>query len=115
MNRNHALLLALMLAIAGCARTPQDVHKTSWSNPVQIQLGEAGSSLGPIRLRSGQLITLPSCCPPVELRDAQGKLVRELNYTSEPQPLVAGTGSYTIVGHDPAGGERVVRLEVTEN
>jgi hypothetical protein len=115
MNRSHILMLtALVLAMAGCTSTRQDLSRTSLETPVQVQLGKAGSPLGPIRIRSGQSISLPLCCPPVELRDAKGKLVRELKYTQEPQPLVAGTGTYSIVGHDPAGGECVLRLEVTE-
>ncbi len=103
----------LVLGIAGCTSARQDVNRTSLQTPVQVQLGEAGSTLGPIRIRSGQLISLPLCCPPVELRDARGKLVRELKCTREPQPLVAGTGTYSIVGHDPAGRECALRLEVT--
>jgi hypothetical protein len=106
--------LAFVLAIGGCTTARQDVNRTSMQTPVQVQLGEAGSPFGPIRIRSGQLISLPLCCPPVELHDAKGKLVRELNYTREPQPLVAGAGTYAIVGHDPAGGECVLRLEVTK-
>jgi hypothetical protein len=107
-------VLTFLLAIAGCTSTRQDVNRTSLQTPVQVQLGKAGSPLGPIRIRSGQMISLPLCCPPVELCDAKGKRVRELNYTRDPQPLVAGTGTYSIVGHDPAGGECVLRLEVTE-
>ena len=95
------MLAALMVAFAGCAKTP-----------MQVQLGRPGSPLGPIYVHSGQLISLPHCCPPIELRDGDGKLVREFTYTSKPQPLVAGAGSYSIVGHDPAGAELVLRLEV---
>lgn len=108
------MLTALVLASAGCTSTRQDVNRTSLQTPVQVQLGKAGSPVGPIRICSGQMISLPLCCPPVELRDAKGELVRELSYTREPQPLVAATGSYSIVGHDPAGGECVLRLEVTK-
>jgi len=108
------VLTGLVLAVSGCTSTRQDVNRTSLPTTVQVQLGDAGSPLGPIRVRSGQLISLPLCCPPVELRDAKGKLVRELKYTREPQPLVAATGTYSIVGHDPAGGECVLRLDVTE-
>ena len=107
-------VLTFLLAIAGCTSTRQDVDRTSSQTPVQVHLGEADSPLGPMRIRSGQLISLPHCCPPVELRDAKGKRVRELKHTCAPQPLVAGAGTYTIVGHDPAGGECVLRLEVTK-
>ncbi len=113
MNRSHILMLtALAVAIAGCTSNRQGVNRTSLQTPVQVQLGAAGSPLGPIRIRSGQLIALPLCCPPVELRDANGKVLRELKYTQEPQPLVARPGNYSIVGHDPGGEECVVRLEV---
>jgi hypothetical protein len=104
----------LVLGMAGCTSARQDVNGTSLQTPVQVQLGEAGSPLGPVRIRSGQLISLPLCCPPVELRDANGKLVRKLRCTRELQPLVARTGTYSIVGHDPAGAECALRLEVTE-
>jgi hypothetical protein len=115
MNRSRLFMLtALVVAIAGCTSTRQDVDPTSVQTPVQVQLGEADSPLGPIRICSGQLISLPLCCPPVELRDAKGTLVLELNCTREPQPLVAGAGTYFIVGHDPGGRERVLRLEVTK-
>ena len=107
-------VLTFLLAIAGCTSARQDVSRTSLQTPLQVQLGEDGSPLGPIRIRSGQLISLPLCCPPVELRDAKGKRVQELKYTRDPQPLVAGPGTYSIVGHDPGGGECVLRLEVTQ-
>jgi hypothetical protein len=108
------MLTALVLAITGCTSTRQEVARNSLQTPIPIQLGKVGSPLGPIRIRSGQLISLPLCCPPVELRDTKGKLVRKLKYTREPQPLVARTGTYSIVGHDPAGGECVLRLELIE-
>ena len=107
------MLSALVVAIAGCTNTRPDLNRTSLQTPVEVKLGRAGSPLGPIHIRSGQWISLPLCCPPVELHDANGKLVRELTYTREPQPLVAATGTYSIVGHDPGGEECVLRLEVT--
>ena len=114
MNRSHILMLtALAVAIAGCRSTRQNVEGTCLQTPVQLELGAAGSPLGPIHIRSGQLICLPLCCPPVELRDANGKVVRELKHTREPQSFVASNGSFSIVGHDPGGGECVLRLEVT--
>jgi len=109
MNRSYIFMIAaLVVTIAGCMSNRQDVNSASLQTPLQVQLGAAGSPLGPIRIRSGQMISLPFCCPPVELRDANGKLVRKLEYTREPQPLVAGTGMYSIIGHDPDGGECVV-------
>ena len=107
-------LLTFLLANAGCTSARQGVGATSLQTPLQVQLGEEGSPLGPIRIRPGQLISLPHCCPPVELRDAKGKRVRELKHTRDPQPLVAGPGTYSIVGHDPAGGECMLRLEITK-
>ena len=113
MSQSHIFMLAaLVVAIAGCTSTRQDVNRTSLQTPVQIQLGRAGSPLGPIHIRSGQLILLPLCCPPVELRDANGKVVSQITWTCEPQRLVVGTGSYSIVGHDPAGEECILRLQV---
>jgi hypothetical protein len=106
------MLTALALALAGCTSARQEASTTSLQTPLQLHVGEPGAPLGPIRIRSGQLVVLPSCCPPVELRDAKGKLVRELTYTREPQALVANDGTYSIVGHDPAGAECVLRLKV---
>jgi hypothetical protein len=114
MNRSQIFMVtALVVAIAGCTNTRQDLDRASLQVPVQVKLGRVGCPLGPIHIRSGQLISLPLCCPPVELHDGKGKLVRELRYTHQPQPLVAATGTYSIVGHDPGGQERVLRLEVT--
>ncbi len=107
-------LAALVVAIAGCTATRQDANTTFLQTPIQVQLGQPGSPQGPIRVRSGQLISLPLCCPPVEFRDAKGRLVSELKYIREPQPVVAVTGTYSIVGHEPSGGECVLRLLVTD-
>ncbi len=104
----------LILGMAGCTSARPDARGTSLQMPIQVQFGEAGSTAGPVRVRPGQWVALPQCCPPVELRDAHGKLVRELRCTREPQPLAAGAGTYSIVGHDPAGAECVLRVEVTE-
>lgn len=114
MSRKHACMLTILaVMIVGCTSPRQEVEDTSLRVPMKLELGASGSPLGPIRIRSGQLIVLPSCCPPVELRDANGKVLRELEYTRQPQPLVARPGSYSIVGHDPGGGEQAVMLEVT--
>jgi hypothetical protein len=103
----------LVFGIAGCTSARPSVSGTSLQTPVQVQFGGAGSAAEPLRIRPGQLISLPLCCPPVELRNADGKRVRELKCAREPQPLMAGTGAYSIVGHDPVGGECVLRVEVT--
>lgn len=109
------LVLMFLLATAGCTSTQQFVDRASLLTPLQIHLGEEDSPLGPVRIRSGQMISRPHCCPPVELRDAKGRRIRELNYTRASQALVAAPGTYSIVGHDPAGGESVLFVEVTKN
>ena len=106
------LLLAI---VGGCTNTRQAVDVSSQPVPLKLELGASGSPLGPIRIRSGQWITLPLCCPPVELRDANGKRLRKLVYTQEPQPLVARPALYSIVGHDPSGSECVLKIEVTRD
>lgn len=114
MNRYHAFMLTVLaVTIVGCTSTRQDVDDALLHTPMKVELGAPGSPLGPTRIRSGQLIVLPQCCPPVELRDANSKAVREFEYSRRPQPLVARPGTYSIVGHDPGGDECVLRLEVT--
>ena len=115
MNRYYAFMqAALVVTVVGCTSTRQDIEDTSLQTPMTVELGAPGSPLGPIRIRSGQLISLPPCCPPVELRDANGRVIRELEYTRNPQPLVVRPGNYSVVGHDPGGEECVLRLEVTD-
>ena len=114
MNCKHAFILTILVVmVVGCTSIRQEADDASLHVPMKLELGVSGSPPGPIRIRSGQLITLPLCCPPVELRDTNGKALRELEWTQQPQPLVARPGYYSIVGHDPDGAERVVRLEVT--
>ena len=114
MSRNRRFMLTIMVVmLVGCASTRQEVDDISLHVPMKLELGPSRLPSGPIRIRSRQLVALPLCCPPVELRDANGKVLRELECTRQPQPLVARPGDYSIVGHDPSGGERVVRLVVT--
>lgn len=76
-------------------------------NGVGLSVGQTFTSAA---LESGD----PLSCPPLELRGPNGELVRKLKNTREPQPIVAAAGIYSIVGHDPAGGERLLRLHVTD-
>ena len=105
----------LIALVVGCTNTRQAVDNKSLHVPVKLKLGNPGSPLGPIRIQSGQMIALPLGCPPVELRDASGRKLRELDCTLRPQPLVARPANYLIVGHDPGGRECVLKLEVTSD
>lgn len=107
--------IILTVIVVGCTDTKHAVDNPSLHIPIKPKLGDPGSPLGPIRIQSGQLIALPLCCPPVELRDANGRKIRELDYTQKPQPLVARPANYSIVGHDPGGNECVLKLEVTKD
>jgi hypothetical protein len=115
-NWCHLLVVtAVAILFAACTSARQDLERTPLDPPIRARLGEAGSPAGPIRIHSGQLVSLPRCCPPLELRDAKGRLVRQLEYTTEAQPIVARAGSYFIVGHNPAGEELVLRLKVVND
>jgi hypothetical protein len=107
-----AVMAVLVIAIGGCSRLHGNLEGRSLQEPLQIELGKPGSQLGPVQLRSGQMIVPPRCCPPLELRDASGRVVHEFDVTQWTQPLVAAPGSYLLVGHDPEGKERVRRIEV---
>ncbi len=107
------LIAGLLLGIAACTKTHQRVGGGGLHTPVQLQVGAPGSPMGPISLQTGQLVLLPQCCPPIELRDAKGKFLQKLKVSSDPQPMIARAGSYSIVGHDPAGEECVLRVAVT--
>lgn len=99
---------------AGCGSARHDADGISLQTPMVLEFGKVGSPLGPIDIRSGQLIVLPSCCPPVELRDSKGNVVRKLEFTRKPQKLVADPGRYAIVGHAPTVGEHVLIIQVRE-
>jgi hypothetical protein len=90
-----------------------DPPRGSLETPVKIDFAKPGSPLAPISLQSGQMIEPPFCCPPLALRDERGVLVQEFDVTGGAQRVVAPAGTYALVGHDPGGGEHVVRIEVT--
>ena len=102
----------LAIAIWGCSRLNCNLEGRSLQEPLEIKLGKPGSQLGPVQLRSGQVIVPPRCCPPLELREPSGRIVQEFDVTGGAQPLVAGPGSYLLVGHDPGGKECVRLVEV---
>jgi hypothetical protein len=106
------LLALLVITIGGCSGLPGNLEGRSLQEPLEIELGKPGSQLGPVQLRSGQMIVPPRCCPPLELRDASGRTVHEFDVTGGAQPIVAAAGSYLLVGHDPGGKESVRRVEV---
>ncbi len=113
MSRNYTFMLTMLVAVVvGCTSTRREADAASLRVPMKLELGAPGSPKGPVLIRSGQLIECPPCCPPLELRDASGKVVRDLTLTRY-LPLVARPGNYSIVGHDPGGKECVVRLVVT--
>jgi hypothetical protein len=114
MSRNYAFMLTMLVVMAaGCTSTRREADAASLRVPMELGLGAPGSPAGPVRIRSGQVILVGPCCPPLELRDASGKVIRELDFPRQPLPLVVRPGSYSIVGHDPEGNERGVRIAVT--
>ncbi len=114
MIRNRTFILTMLVAlVAGCRIARHGSTTPAAQTPVKLDLNADDAPSGPVRIRSGQMIQLELGCPPVELRNAKGRLLRKLEYTNEPQPLVAAPGSYSIVGHDPGGKECAVRIEVT--
>ncbi len=107
------MLTVLITTVLGCTNIRQDLSSNAFSEPVTIDLGAPDSPpLTPVRIHSGQLIAIPLCCPPLELRGTDGKMIHELEYTQKPQALVAPAGTYSVVGHDPRGKEWVRKLEV---
>jgi hypothetical protein len=106
------VMALLVIPIGGCSGLHGDREGRSLQEPLKLELGKPGSPLGPVRVRSGQMIVPPRCCPPLELRDARGRVVQEFDVTRWAQPLVAVPGSYSLVGHDPAGEECVLLVEV---
>lgn len=110
MGRTPIVILTVMaLAGPGCQRHQRDGEDIALQVPMEIRWDASE----PVRLRSGQMVVPPFCCPPLELRDAQGTVVQEFDFSAGKQPLVASAGSYVLVGHDPAGVECVLHIEVT--
>ena len=114
MIRKHTFMLMMLVAlVAGCRNARHSATGPAAQAPVTLDLNADDAPTEMPRIRSGQMIVLELACPPVELRDAKGRMLRELEYTREPQPLVADPGVYSIVGYDPGGEECIVRIEVT--
>ena len=114
MIRHHTFVLIVLIALVlGCKSARHSSTSSAAQAPVKLDLNADDAPTGVTRIRSGQMIELGLGCPPVELRDAKGSLLRELEYTREPQPLIAAPGVYSIVGYDPGGAECVVKIEVT--
>ena len=113
MKYSQALMLSMLfVTIAGCKSTQPSFEDASTQTPMTVKLGKPGSAHSLIRIRSGQMFVPPRCCPPLELRDPNGEVVQEFDSTSRQQRLVAPAGTYSLVGHDPGGKERVAQLEV---
>ncbi len=86
MNRNQAfILLMLIVMVVGCTSTRRDA--ASLRVPTKLELGVPGSPAGPVRIRSGRMVQLGLFCPPVELRDADGKVLRKLDWTRQCTPI----------------------------
>jgi hypothetical protein len=112
-EENLSLLVIVLVAAVGCTTARRDVPVSTLGTPIKIEFTEPGSSRASIRLESGQMIEPPRCCPPLELRTASGEVVQQFDVTAGQQRLVAPSGVYTLVGHDPAGEECVVQINVT--
>jgi hypothetical protein len=112
--RESLWVLAIMLVGAvGCTTARRDVRVSALGTPIKIEFTEPGSPRTSIQLESGQMIEPPLCCPPLQLRNASGDVVQEFDVTAGQQRLVAPTGIYSLVGHDPGGEECVVQIKVT--
>ena len=115
MNRTQVLMVIVIVAtVVGCRSTRQDADNASLQSPVKLDLDAPDSDKAPVRLRFGQMIDPNICCPPLELRDANGAVVQEFNVGARPERLVARAGTYLLVGHDPGGEECVLRIEVVD-
>ena len=108
------MLIMTAAAFAGCMHTRHTADDTAAREPIRLSFSESQSGRDPIRLRSGQLFVPPHCCPPLELRDAEGNTVRKYDETADELLLNVPAGRYALVGHDPAGGEQVLQMEVMQ-
>ena len=129
MQCSYTLTLAILVFIvSGCSNTKQlslqrdesvpehaNSNQRDLQTPMNVELAKPGSSLETVTIRSGQIIVLDKTyCPPIQLRDANGVVVRKLRGGTRPQKLLASPGMYTIVGHSPTAGEWTRKIEVTE-
>lgn len=108
-----SLLAIIIVGTVGCTTARRDVHVSGPGTPIKIEFTEPGSPRASIQLKSGQVIAPPRCCPPLELRAASGEVVQRFDVTAGQQRLVAPSGVYSLVGHDPAGEECAVQIIVT--
>ena len=117
MTSHHSfIVIVLVILVVGCGGLRHgSVSGPAAQTPLKVELGAPGRPSEPIRILSGQMVAVEIGCPPLELCDANGKVVRELEYTQEPQPLVAPPGEYSIVGYDPGGEKCVARIRITSH
>jgi hypothetical protein len=108
-----SLVVIILVGTVGCTIARRDVRVSTLGTPVKIEFTDPGSPRASIQLESGQMIKPPRCCPPLQLRTASGEVVQGFDVTASQQRLVAPRGVYSLVGHDPAGEERVVQIIVT--
>lgn len=116
MIRSHIFILIILATIiVGCNSTQRALDGTSTQTPLKLEFDVQESAQTPMRLRSGQVFIPPFCCPPLFLRNVNGAKVQKFDSTAGEQRLVAPAGMYELVGHDPAGGECVLHLEVVND
>ncbi|MGB0580935.1 MAG: hypothetical protein ACPGVU_14635 [Limisphaerales bacterium] len=107
------MLAIILVGTVGCTSARQDARTSALDIPTKIQFAQTDSSWAPIRLKSGQMVELPQCCPPLELRNTNGDTVQEFDITGGQVRLVAQSGIYSLIGYDPGGGEHTVQIIVT--
>lgn len=108
-----AVIATILVGTVGCTSTHEDTRSNALDIPTKIQFAQPDSPGAPIRLKSGQMIELPHCCPPLELRNANGEKVQVFDIALSQVRLVAQSGIYSLVGYDPGGGEHAVQIIVT--
>lgn len=115
MRRFHAVTVAILATMIGaCTSTHRNADVPALCTPLKVEFDKPGSVPGRIRLQSGQMIDAPRCCPPLELQDANGRVVQKLRPSAAAQRIVAPGGIYSLVGHDPVGKEHAIQIEVTD-
>lgn len=108
-----AVLAIILVGTVGCTSARKNARINSLDIPTKIQFAQPDSPGAPIRLKSGQMVELPHCCPPLELRNANGETVQEFDIALSQVRLVAQSGIYSLVAYDPGGGEHAVQIIVT--